>query len=302
MLMASERLAMPLPSALLSVSARRKIIASLSFIVIVATPVWGSVLATNLGRINWNRAQAEITSVTAETIKSLTDTAVALFPANSRAQLLAGQIDLQDSHAADAVAHLEQAVTLDHSDPVAYFQLAEAHEQLGHFEQAIEFWRAAGAASRLFERGAAARGNGDLTQAEYWFNLATQLNGSRIQYGLALARIQVAEEHWVAAVQTYSSVIDAFPQAAIGYEELAGLLSQRQEKTETRQTVKLGLAQIDGQSPQLYYFLSKLEADEADWAAAELAAQQALALAPTNGAYLAWQDDLWLRHKHYTTP
>jgi putative inorganic carbon (hco3(-)) transporter len=302
LLIASERLAMPLPSTLLSVSARRKIIAGLSLIVIVAAPVWGSALATNLGRITWNREQAGVTSATTEDIKSLADVAIALFRANSRARLLAGQIDLRAGHAADAVAHLEQAVTLDHSDPVAYFQLAEAHEQLGHLELAFEFWRAAGAASRLYERGTAARRTGDLTQAEYWFSLVTQLDGSRIQYGLALARVQVAEEQWAAALQTYSGVIDAFPQTATGYEELAGLLYQRHEKIETRLIVDRGLARVERPSPQLYYFLSKLEADEADWNAAEQAVQQALALAPANGTYRAWQNDLWLRQKRYTTP
>ncbi len=302
LLAAGERLAEAPRRPWLSPRARRRLLAGLAVLALLAAPLWGSSLLVNLGRAAYDRSQVQAAADPglARLAGAYSGLALKLNPYNSRAYLLAGLAQLQAGDAHAGSASLESAVSLDPADARAQYWLAEASHALGDDVGAVTAWRLAGAAGVLVQRGAAASRAGQYGEAEGWYRLAAEVDPHKLQAWLGLGRAQAAQKNYASARQSYGEALQCSPAASGGYEELAGLLYwQVKDPAQARQVIEQGLASAHPPGTQLYYLRSKIEADQKDWTAAESDAAQAIALTPTSGTYQAWLGDLYMKEALY---
>ncbi len=278
-------------------------IGGLALLMMVASTKVRGALWMDLGSLQFHHAVLAGGPSAAERTQRALDFASragVLNPASARPLVLAATVHLGEGDAQTAIALLERAAALEPSNVGVRFQLADAYRGVGAKDLALPHWRTARAMPMLLQQGVEAGKSGRLSEAREYFKIATLVDPSAYEPWILLGHASVSLGRLEDAELAYTQAVERQPGRSAAYEELATLLSGPLGRPEQAEAVIAeALARVQAPGPGLFLLRSQLAVDQSDYAAAEQAAQQAIAIAPRQGRALAWLGELYYRQERY---
>jgi tetratricopeptide (TPR) repeat protein len=257
------------------------LIALLTPLALVGTPVWSSVLLTNAGvlvaRPPWAGPAPSIDQL--DRTEALARWALQLWEGNSRAHALLGEIAWLRGDDDLALTAYGRAAELDPAEPLAHYRLGELYAGQSDQALAVTHYRAAGAGGVLLGRAYEARSREDWPEAVRWYGLAEAVSPGDERALRGLASALRASGDPAAAELRWRDYTARFPELPWGYAGVGDLLLLRDQAPAAVQVYQEGLAAA-GPEATLYLGLARAQQRAGDNEAAIDAALAGLALRP----------------------